>query len=54
MHYKKLLDSPVIERVNFQENIGKYVDPSSGNSSSTTNGIIHYSKDGVHIVPARP
>ncbi|GAB0154353.1 hypothetical protein MnBA_37530 [Marinobacterium sp. BA1] len=42
------------ERVNFQENIGKYVDPSSGNSSSTTNGIIHHSKDGVHIVPARP
>ncbi|MEY4590380.1 MAG: hypothetical protein RL497_2456, partial [Pseudomonadota bacterium] len=41
------------ERVNFGEKIGDYFDP-AGNSSPTTNGIIHYSKDGIHIVPARP
>jgi len=41
------------ERVNFGQTIGKYVDE-SGIASDTTNGIIHYSKDGIHIVPARP
>ncbi|MDZ4057179.1 MAG: polymorphic toxin type 50 domain-containing protein, partial [Polynucleobacter sp.] len=41
------------ERVNFGENIGTYIDQ-AGNASRTTNGIIHYSKDGIHIVPARP
>jgi hypothetical protein len=42
------------ERVDFREVIGKYIDPTTGQSVSTTKGIIHYSKDGVHIVPARP
>jgi filamentous hemagglutinin len=41
------------ERVNFGENIGTYVDP-AGNALPTTNGIIHYGKDGIHIIPARP
>jgi RHS repeat-associated protein len=41
------------ERVNFGEKIGTYIDQ-AGNSSPTTNGLIHYSKDGIHIVPARP
>ncbi|WP_420797632.1 RHS repeat-associated core domain-containing protein [Candidatus Sororendozoicomonas aggregata] len=41
------------ERINFGENIGTYIDK-TGSSSPTTNGIIHYSKDGIHIVPARP
>jgi filamentous hemagglutinin len=41
------------ERVNFGQVIGNYVDK-SGNSVPTTNGIIHYGKDGIHIVPARP
>lgn len=41
------------ERVNFGQEIGTYVDPAGG-SSSTTNGIIHYGKEGIHIVPARP
>ncbi|SFU29772.1 Pre-toxin TG [Nitrosomonas eutropha] len=41
------------ERVNFGENIGTYIDK-AGNASPTTNGMIHYSKDGIHIVPARP
>jgi hypothetical protein len=41
------------ERVNFEETIGTYIDP-VGNASPTTNGIIHYARDGIHIVPARP
>jgi filamentous hemagglutinin len=42
------------ERINFGEVIGNYVDPVTGLSTPTTNGIIHYATDGVHIVPARP
>lgn len=42
------------ERVNFGETIGKWVDLKTGKEISTTNGIIHYSKKGAHIVPARP
>ncbi|MCW0369065.1 polymorphic toxin type 50 domain-containing protein [Xanthomonas sacchari] len=41
------------ERVNFGQEVGKYVDE-FGNESVTTNGIIHYGKDGIHIVPSRP
>ena len=41
------------ERVNFGETIGNYVDL-AGNSYPTTNGIIHYSLSGIHIVPSRP
>jgi RHS repeat-associated protein len=41
------------ERVDFGERIGTYIDQ-AGNASPTTNGIIHYSNDGIHIVPARP
>ncbi|WP_350933296.1 polymorphic toxin type 50 domain-containing protein [Trinickia caryophylli] len=26
----------------------------TGERLPTTNGIIHYSKDGVHVVPGRP
>jgi RHS repeat-associated protein len=42
------------ERVDFGTNIGVYVDPATGQRSPTTNGIIHESKKGVHILPARP
>lgn len=42
------------ERVNFGTNIGNHVDPSTGAKNATTNGIIHYSKRGIHIVPSRP
>lgn len=42
------------ERVNFGKQIGEYVDPQTGVATPTSNGIIHYSKDGAHIVPARP
>ncbi|MED0664284.1 polymorphic toxin type 50 domain-containing protein [Geobacillus thermodenitrificans] len=42
------------ERVDFGVVIGKYVDPTTGKEYDTTKGIIHYSKNGAHIVPARP
>lgn len=42
------------ETVDFGEVIGNYVDPVTGTSTPTTKGILHYAKDGVHIVPARP
>ncbi|EKE05153.1 MAG: Hemagglutinin/adhesin repeat protein, partial [uncultured bacterium] len=42
------------ERVNFEKNIGNFYDRSTGQSIPTTVGIIHYSKKGIHIVPARP
>jgi hypothetical protein len=42
------------EMVDFGKNIGKYVDINTGEILDTTRGIIHYSKKGVHIVPAKP
>lgn len=42
------------ERVDFGETIGDYVDEKTGVRMPTTKGIIHYSKTGIHIVPARP
>ena len=42
------------ERVDFGEVIGNYKDPITGKSTPTTIGMIHYSKSGTHIVPARP
>lgn len=42
------------ERVDFKKVIGKYVDEVTGKSYDTTVGTIRYSKDGAHIVPARP
>ena len=45
---------PNKERVDFGKVIGNYVDDSSGKSYPTTMGIIHYSKSGAHIVPAKP
>lgn len=41
------------ERVLFNDVIGDYVDE-AGNAFPTRTGIIHYSKDGIHIVPGRP
>ncbi|AIZ79493.1 polymorphic toxin type 50 domain-containing protein [Actinobacillus equuli] len=42
------------ERVHFNKVIGNYIDPITEKSSPTTIGIIHYSKNGYHVVPARP
>ncbi|WP_109852624.1 polymorphic toxin type 50 domain-containing protein [Aquimarina sp. AU58] len=41
-------------RVNFGKKIGNYINPETGEATSTTNGIIHNSKKGAHIVPSRP
>ena len=42
------------ESVDFGRVIGYYVDPVTQEKIPTTMGTIHYSKDGAHIVPARP
>ncbi|MFJ5964776.1 T7SS effector LXG polymorphic toxin [Bacillus sp. NPDC093026] len=42
------------ERINFGQVIGKYYDHKTKKYVETTNGLIHYGKDGAHIVPARP
>ncbi len=42
------------ERVDFGKIIGQYVDPNTGIGTDTSVGIIHYGKNGAHIVPARP
>ncbi len=42
------------ERIDFKTIIGKFVDAETGKTYDTTIGTIRYSKDGVHIVPARP
>ena len=42
------------ERVDFGEPIGKYYDRNTGEYYETTKGLIHYGKDGAHIVPSRP
>ncbi|MGX2970668.1 polymorphic toxin type 50 domain-containing protein, partial [Ursidibacter arcticus] len=42
------------ERINFNKIIGDYIDPITGKSTPTKIGIIHYSKNGYHIVPAKP
>nr|WP_282597738.1 polymorphic toxin type 50 domain-containing protein [Bacillus sp. REN3] len=42
------------ERVDFGEPIGKYYDTVTGQYIETSRGMIHYGKDGAHIVPAKP
>ncbi|MGW8822913.1 WXG100 family type VII secretion target [Paenibacillus lautus] len=42
------------ERVDFGKPIGKYYDPVTGQYVETYRGMIHYGKDGAHIVPAKP
>ena len=46
------------ERVNFGFVIGKHIEKDAVTGAQiirdTTNGIIHYAKKGLHIVPARP
>ena len=45
---------PYKEVVDVGRNVGKYVDQATGVASDTTRVTIHYSKTGVHIVPASP
>lgn len=42
------------EVVDFNEHIGIWKSEDGFSQISTTRGIIHYSKDGAHIVPAKP
>ena len=42
------------ERVDFGKVIGKYFDTDTRKYYDTTVGTIRYSKDGTHIVPAKP
>jgi putative RNase toxin 50 of polymorphic toxin system len=42
------------ELVDFKEVIGFYIDEKGANRLATSWGKIHYAKDGVHIVPAKP
>ena len=42
------------ERVVYDKVIGKYVDLQTGEAKPTNVGILHYSKNGIHIVPGRP
>ena|GEM_PF-7050033 len=42
------------EVVDFQEYIGYHIDEITGAKTPSTRGVIHYAKDGVHIVPAKP
>ena len=42
------------ELIDFGRTIGTYIDIETNIPQQTTKGIIHYSKDGAHIVPARP
>ena len=50
----QLLPNGKKERVDFGKTIGNYYDRNTGEYLDTTNGLIHYGKDGVHIVPSRP
>ena len=47
-----VVGGPGKERVNFGQVIGQI--NVNGVLTNTTNGIIHYSKNGAHIVPANP
>jgi hypothetical protein len=42
------------ERITTNRLIGNYFNESTGKFEPTNNFIIHYSKNGVHIVPSRP
>lgn len=42
------------ERVDFGEIVGYYVNAENGVKIPTSKAIIHYSKNGAHIVPSKP
>ncbi|AZK47332.1 polymorphic toxin type 50 domain-containing protein [Paenibacillus lentus] len=50
----QLLPNGNKERVDFGKPIGKYYDRDTGEYLETTRGMIHYGKDGAHIVPSEP
>ncbi|MDA1850416.1 polymorphic toxin type 50 domain-containing protein, partial [Bacillus cereus] len=50
----QLLPNGKKERVDFGKTIGEYYDRDTGEYLETTRGMIHYGKDGAHIVPSEP
>lgn len=47
--------SDLKEHVDFHEKIGEWIDKSgNGLDKSTNTGIVHYSKNGAHIIPSNP
>lgn len=50
----QLLPSGKKERIDFDKPIGKYYDHDTGEYHETTRGMIHYGKNGAHIVPSEP
>ncbi|WP_438720450.1 polymorphic toxin type 50 domain-containing protein [Enterococcus sp. AZ103] len=42
------------QQIDFDINIGYYVDQKTGETQVTTVGVVHISKTGIHIVPTRP
>ncbi|MED4174575.1 polymorphic toxin type 50 domain-containing protein [Halalkalibacterium halodurans] len=50
----QLLPNGKKERVDFGKPIGRYYDRDTGEYLETTKGLIHYGKEGAHIVPSRP
>lgn len=42
------------EVVDFKKYIGEYINPETGERIKTTIGTMHYSKKGIHVVPANP
>lgn len=43
--------TPNKEKVDFGKPIGYWFNPNTGKYEETQHGILHYSKDGVHLVP---
>ncbi len=42
------------ELVNFEEHIGYAVQEGTGKRTATQWGVIHYAREGIHIVPTLP
>ena len=47
-------DPGYLERVDFKEEIGLFLDPVTNEKTPTTWGIIVHGRKGIYIVPARP
>lgn len=45
---------PNKEVIDFGTTIGEFIDQTTGKSTPTSRGTVHYSKSGFHVVPATP
>jgi len=50
----KMRDGSYRELIKYGQNIGKYVDLTTGSATNTDRFIIHYAKDGLHAYPCDP